>query len=275
MPSAVDVLRQQAILNPEDTIAAASAAGLPLAVMCAKLNRESRVKVNGVIASGQNVWGGDRVAGRGTLYTPGAVVTREAYERYRAERRAGRAGSQGVGPSQLTYFAFQDQADALGGCWIPRWNLQVGAAEMARCLRVGGGSLRHAGAIYNSGKRYDDPRCPPAAQEYGRWLEARVGEWEALLRGAAPTGGPAASPPQGGFLSEGDTGDHVAAVQRWLNATFPSYSKIDLTPKRYGPQTVAVVAEFQRRTGITGRDADGTNIGPRTLAEMREHGFRA
>ncbi|GAA1402051.1 hypothetical protein GCM10009613_61360 [Pseudonocardia kongjuensis] len=274
MPSAVDVLRKQAILNPEDTIAAASAAGLPLAVMCAKLNRESRVKVGGVLASGQNVWGGDNVRGRGVLYTPGAVVTEQAYLRYRTERRAGRAGNQGVGPSQLTWHTFQDQADALGGCWIPRWNLQVGAAEMARCIKAGGGSLREAGAIYNSGKPY--ARAPEAAQEYGRWLEDRVRTWEALLRGATPSPAtpPAGSSPQGGYLAEGDTGDYVQHVQRWFNTTFPAYARIDLAPKRYGPQTVAVVREFQRRAGVTGPDADGTNVGPRTLAAMRQHGFR-
>lgn len=94
-------------------------------------------------------------------------------------------------------------------------------------------------------------------------------------------GGAAAAPaaPSGGearpSLSEGATGDLVAAVQRWLNASFPAYSRIDLGPRRYGPQTVAVVREFQRRVGITGPDADGTVIGPRTWQKMAELGFRA
>ena len=50
-------------------------------------------------------------------------------------------------------------------------------------------------------------------------------------------------------LREGDRGPAVAALQSWLNATFPSFSQIDLRPQRYGPQTVAVIAEFQRRAG--------------------------
>jgi hypothetical protein len=33
------------------------------------------------------------------------------------------------------------------------------------------------------------------------------------------------------------------------------------------------VAEFQRRTGITGPDADGSVVGPRTLAKLQTFGF--
>jgi peptidoglycan hydrolase-like protein with peptidoglycan-binding domain len=45
-------------------------------------------------------------------------------------------------------------------------------------------------------------------------------------------------------------------------------------PQRYGPQTVGVVREFQRRSGVTGPDADGTIIGPRTWAKLLEAGYR-
>lgn len=97
---------------------------------------------------------------------------------------------------------------------------------------------------------------------------------DALLPSGAA--GPAAAASSSGrpSLAEGATGDLVAAVQRWLNATFPAYSNIDLGPRRYGPQTVAVVKEFQRRAGVTGSDADGTVIGPRTWAAMEKLGFR-
>ena len=37
------------------------------------------------------------------------------YQEYK--RRRPRDGMQGVGPAQLTWFEFQDQADALGGCY--------------------------------------------------------------------------------------------------------------------------------------------------------------
>jgi Glycosyl hydrolases family 25/Putative peptidoglycan binding domain len=73
-------------------------------------------------------------------------------------------------------------------------------------------------------------------------------------------------------LREGDTGPIVAALQAWLNATFPLYSHIDLGPQRYGPQTVAVIAEFQRRAGVSG-ETDGRVIGPDTWAALELHGY--
>ncbi len=42
-------------------------------------------------------------------------------------------------------------------------------------------------------------------------------------------------------------------------------------PARYGPQTVAAVAEFQRRSGVIG---DGRNVGARTLAAARSLGYQ-
>jgi hypothetical protein len=95
-----------------------------------------------------------------------------------------------------------------------------------------------------------------------------------LPSGAAPAPAPRPASSARPTLQEGATGDLVVAVQRWLNATFPAYSKIDLGPKRYGPQTVAVIKEFQRRAGVTGSDADGTIIGPRTWAAFAQQGFR-
>lgn len=40
------------------------------------------------------------------------------------------------------------------------------------------------------------------------------------------------------------------------------------------PQTVAATKTFQARAGITGPDADGTNVGPRTLAAAWAAGYR-
>jgi hypothetical protein len=67
--------------------------------------------------------------------------------------------------------------------------------------------------------------------------------------------------------------DQVLAAHGILRA-FPLYSRIDLGLQRYGPQTVAVVAEFQRRAGVTGPDTDGRTVGPRTWAALEHYGFR-
>ena len=102
--------------------------------------------------------------------------------------------------------------------------------------------------------------------------QARLGVSTGGTTGGGTTGG--TGPQQRASLHEGDTGPAVAALQRFLNDTFPLYSHIDLGPQRYGPQTVAVVAEFQRRAGVTGPDADGRTVGPRTWAALERFGFR-
>ena len=101
---------------------------------------------------------------------------------------------------------------------------------------------------------------------------AQVAATAARLRGVpAPP-----APPSSGAVSlrVGDTGPAVAQLQTWLNAMYPAYSKLDVGPQRYGPQTVAVIREFQRRSGVTGSDADGTIIGPRTSAALLAAGYR-
>lgn len=78
-------------------------------------------------SGGRNVWGHDAVD-TGGIYVKGAEVDRDTYLRYREARRAGRIRTQGVGPAQLTYWTFQDQADTQGGCWDPRVNCRIGFA---------------------------------------------------------------------------------------------------------------------------------------------------
>lgn len=81
-------------------------------------------------------------------------------------------------------------------------------------------------------------------------------------------------PPTIGFMQKGQTSPEVFRLQEWLNRTFPLYSRINPTSGYYGDQTTAVVREFQRRAGITGSDADGTHVGPRTVAALIHYGFQ-
>jgi len=67
----------------------------------------------------------------------------------------------------------------------------------------------------------------------------------------------------------------VAHLQRFLVDTFPSYAGGLPTTGNYLDQTKAVVAEFQRRAGVTGPDADGSVVGPRTNAALAGFGYRA
>src|SRR5207253_2673535 len=99
-----------------------------------------------------NVFGHDAVKNP----VKGGRVTRARYREYLHYRRMG-WGNQGVGPAQLTSPGFQDQADALGGCWVPRHNIRVGFEYVAKLLRDHPDE-RSAIAAYNG--------SGPAAQRY-------------------------------------------------------------------------------------------------------------
>jgi hypothetical protein len=85
-----------------------------------------------------------------------------------------------------------------------------------------------------------------------------------------PPTDPAASLPT---LSYGQTSEAVRHLQQFMVSHFPSYNKYTPTAF-YGDLTKAGVAEFQRRVGITGSDADGSIVGPRTNAALYKYGYR-
>lgn len=95
----------------------AQRAGVPLEHALTLLDLES--------SGGMNVYGRDAVK----CGPVGGEVTAENYATYKARRDE--CGQQGVGPMQLTFRGFQDEADRRGGAWIPRVNLQVGLESFA------------------------------------------------------------------------------------------------------------------------------------------------
>jgi hypothetical protein len=96
----------------------------------------------------------------------GGHVTRSNYAQYKRDRKAG-MGMQGVGHTQLTWYAFQDQADALGGCWKPYPNLVVGFANLRRLINAHG--KEKGAAAYNG--------TGPAAEAYGRDFVRKQEAW--------------------------------------------------------------------------------------------------
>lgn len=156
-------MRKAGIVNPIYTLQAARAAKLDLSIACAILSQES--------GGGHNVWGHDPTIfiGGGSY---GSVVTPGAYKAYLKERGpTGRGGMQGVGPCQLTYYSYQDKADHLGGCWLPRWNMQVGFQLVHDLIQKDG---LHAGiAGYNG--------SGPAAESYADTVISRIGTWDKIL----------------------------------------------------------------------------------------------
>jgi hypothetical protein len=100
----------------------------------------------------------------------GGHVTRSNYAQYKRDRKAG-MGMQGVGHTQLTWYAFQDQADALGGCWRPYPNLVVGFANLRRLINAHG--KEKGAAAYNG--------TGPAAEAYGRDFVRKQEAWHRRL----------------------------------------------------------------------------------------------
>lgn len=147
----VRVLKTHGILMPVRCILAAKKTGLPLALAAAVLMQET--------GGGRNEWGHDPTLFVGGYdkrngHAYGETVTKQAYLAYKAQRGStGQYGMQGVGPCQLTYYAFQDQADALGGCWKPLANMTVGFGSLAANIKRQG-AIRPAVVAYNgSGAR--------------------------------------------------------------------------------------------------------------------------
>jgi hypothetical protein len=91
--------------------------------------------------------------------------------------------------------------------------------------------------------------------------------------GPAPTApfDPASLP----TLSKGMTSPHVALFQKASNAA-PWSPELPLLPVTgfYGDQTQNVVRRAQAQRGITGADADGSVIGPRSKAAFAAFGLR-
>jgi soluble lytic murein transglycosylase-like protein len=56
---------------------------------------------------------------------------------------------QGVGPMQLTWWEFQDEADRLGGAWKAKYNIKVGMEILATLIKQYG--VRKGLAVYNGG----------------------------------------------------------------------------------------------------------------------------
>lgn len=177
-----DILTAHGIVNAAAVIELAEQAGLELAAAAVLLDKES--------GGGHAVWGHDAVNTAGT-YIKGAPVTQADYLAYRTAVQEGRIGRQGVGPCQLTWSGYQDQADRLGGCWDWHINCTVGFGALAGAIRTLG--LREGFRSFNG--------SGPAAERYADDAMARLGSWRQLLHGAS-TEGDDMTPEQAAMLAD-------------------------------------------------------------------------
>jgi len=161
----VAALRRHGISIPRICLGQAKKVGLETAVGAAVLMRES--------SGGQNVFGHDP-----TIFVGAGLVTKQKFLAYRQARDMPHHGSncQGVGPVQLTFVGFQDQADALGGCWNPSNNVHVGFATLAR-------NIHQSGSLWKGLHDYNG--SGPAAVAYANAVVQSVALWRGFLAGAA------------------------------------------------------------------------------------------
>jgi hypothetical protein len=115
--------------------------GIGPALAVAMLEKES---------GGKNVWGHDP-----TIFVGGwdsknrrwwttkrwrGYVNERGYQEYKRQRDANKLKRQmqGVGPLQLTWWATQDAADKIGGCWKPRPNIITGFTTLSALIKAFG-----------------------------------------------------------------------------------------------------------------------------------------
>ena len=206
-------LRGGGIARPRTAISEAKRAGLPLALACALLEKES--------SGGHNVYGHDPSIFRGR-----GKVTRGNYAEYKRLRVASRNRSmQGVGPCQLTWWELQDAADAQGGCWRPEINMRVGFAHLAGLV------ARYGDA--DGARRYNGSGA--AAEAYSRDLLAKARKWQAVI---------------GAARREGDAGGREKVARRRPDRATPPAPRPHRNgsaQRATAPTLEALTAELRRR----------------------------
>lgn len=156
-------LAQKGIVNPQETINAANAAGLPLAYACAMLMLET--------AGGHNEFGHD--PGNAVQ---GGDVTEARYRELRASVSAGHP-SQGVGPTQLTSVFLLDAADKIGGAWKVQPNMTVGFRYLSALQKEHGSAQLGFQHFNGSG---------PAAVSYGERAMSQAAMFQSVINANTP-----------------------------------------------------------------------------------------
>jgi len=242
-PHLVARLRAGGIVAPSTTIAEAARSGLPLALACALLEKES--------GGGRNVFGQDP-----TIFVRAGEVTRAKYQEYKRQRDAGASKRmQGVGPCQLTWWEFQDAADREGGCWRPELNMRIGFRHLLALVAAHGEA--------DGARRYNG--SGDAAVAYSRDLLAKRRAWEQRLAGLPVAGAVRAGPP---LLRRGDEGALVRRLTRRLSyvrsrATGDPF--LDGSRARLDAEAELALKAFQREYGL---DDDGV-FGMETMRALR------
>ena len=170
MATPTEILTAGGLANADLIVQAATATGIPLAILAAMVQKES---------GGKNIYGRD---GKDTA-SPGVYandyplqVTKENFTEFRAAVLAGQK-SNGVGPSQITYPGYWKQYPDYP-FWDVLANLKFGATLLMDLLDgdTSDASISSAGAPYNGGTSPNEK-----AVAYGADLLTKTNAWRARL----------------------------------------------------------------------------------------------
>ena len=132
--------------------------GIPISLGFALIEQESNFK---------NVFGHDD-----SIFKGAGPVTKSKYLEYKRLRDSRHPKRmQGVGPAQLTWYEYQDRADARGGAWIPKHNISVAFDHLATLINSKG--MREGIKAYNG--------TGDAAENYANSVLARQQKWHKWL----------------------------------------------------------------------------------------------
>lgn len=134
--------------------------GIPISLAFALIEQESNFR---------NVFGHDPTHSIPESWK-GAQVTKDRYKFYKARR--GQYGMQGVGPAQLTWYEYQNEADSRGGAWIAKHNISTAFDHMAALLKKNKHRIDAFKAYNGTG---------PAADNYAKQLNLRMQKWHDFL----------------------------------------------------------------------------------------------
>ena len=144
--------------RPYLTVAAAKKADVSYATAAAHLAMET--------GNGKNIFGCD--------HGPGVAFCHEPVTKAKVQALLRSSRANGVGPLQLTFKPFVQEADDLGGAHRPYFNMLVGFRILKRNWEANGHNLRTAYRLYNgsgpAAERYADTAIRKR-QEYVRKLE--------------------------------------------------------------------------------------------------------
>ena len=193
MATPAEILAAGGLTNAGLIVQAATATGIPLAILAAMVQKES---------GGQNIYGRD---GKDTA-SPGVYandyplqVTKENFTEFRAAVLAGQK-SNGVGPSQITYPGYWKQYPDYP-FWDVLANLKFGATLLMDLLDgdTSDASISSAGAHYNGGTSPNEK-----AVAYGADLLTKTNAWRASLVNTAEE----ATPVSYNFIAQYDSPNH-------------------------------------------------------------------